>query len=203
MRNRLTLWCRDVIIYCSEIRLFSILTAIVLLYLVLAVLWRRLLRKSRRDHQFGESMLSQRGPQLVKIKLIWEPKLAAWQIEWEIFFAEPVATWHCSKQREEERRHHNIVKTDDVGRSVRARSDFCCWVQKKWLNLGKNIETVVTLTKVSHPTYFSSVVCCCGFGLSCGFVCWCQAKLMSRPRPTRWKRKSKQRSTTSLRCSAL
>lgn len=70
MRNRFTLLFNDVIVYCSEIRLFSVLTAIVLLYLVLAVLWRRLLRKSRRDHQFGESMLSQRGPKLVKIKLI-------------------------------------------------------------------------------------------------------------------------------------
>lgn len=70
MRNRFALLCRDVLIYCSEIRLFSVLTVIFLLYLVLAVLWRLLLRKSRRDHQFGESLLSQRGPQLVKIKLI-------------------------------------------------------------------------------------------------------------------------------------
>lgn len=70
MKDRLTFLFHHVTNFCGDIKLGSVLFVIALLYLVLFLLWQRLLRKSGRDHKFGESFISQHEPKLLKIKLI-------------------------------------------------------------------------------------------------------------------------------------
>lgn len=48
---------------------FVIFVTVVLYIFLLGIRWR-LLTKSKRDHKFGESLLSETEPQKIKIKLI-------------------------------------------------------------------------------------------------------------------------------------
>lgn len=70
MKIHLTLFCQNMMNYLGEVKLQSVLIVIVLLYVFLVILWHRLLRKSRRDHEFGESFLSEHEPKTPKIKLV-------------------------------------------------------------------------------------------------------------------------------------
>jgi hypothetical protein len=56
--------------YFDGIGLSSVAAIIVLLYLLLVLLRRHLLEKSRKDHAFGESLLSELEPTMVKVKLV-------------------------------------------------------------------------------------------------------------------------------------
>lgn len=70
MEIHLTLFYRNVMSYLSEVQLSRVVLVTVLLSVLLAVLSRKLLGKSRRDHKFGESLLSERELKSIKVKLV-------------------------------------------------------------------------------------------------------------------------------------
>lgn len=73
MEIQLTLFYQNVMSYLTGVQLGSVVACVIaLLYVLLVIIWRNLLRKSKRDHEFGESLLSEREPKSIKIKLIWE-----------------------------------------------------------------------------------------------------------------------------------
>lgn len=68
-------FCEQLLKFCSEVKITSVVVILVALYFLLAVLWHRLLSKSRKDHEFGESLLCETEPKLKKIKIVWKPRV--------------------------------------------------------------------------------------------------------------------------------
>lgn len=75
MKIQMTVFYHNVINYMSQVKLSSVVFVIVLLYMFLALLRRRLLKSSQKDHAFGESFLSETYPNvMVKVKIVWAKK---------------------------------------------------------------------------------------------------------------------------------
>lgn len=69
--TRLTRFYQNMINYLDGLNLSSVVVVIALLYLFLMLMWKRLLRKSKHQHEFGEQLLfADDGPKVVKVKLV-------------------------------------------------------------------------------------------------------------------------------------
>lgn len=70
LKLKVATFYESLINFGSKFDLKSVIFGIVVLYLFLMVIRWRLLAKSKRDHQIGESLLSETEPKTIKIKLI-------------------------------------------------------------------------------------------------------------------------------------
>lgn len=68
----LTKFYQYMINYFGDINILSVFVIIILSYIFLMLMWKRLLRRSKREHDFGQSLLfSDEAPKVIKVKLVW------------------------------------------------------------------------------------------------------------------------------------
>lgn len=69
--TRLARFYHNMINYLDGLNLSSVVVIIVVVHLFLMLMWKRLLRRSKREHAFGQQLLyADDAPKVVKVKLV-------------------------------------------------------------------------------------------------------------------------------------